>query len=106
MGIVIHGDNLFSKAELITKTNEDDARSKAYNLVSDAVLAAARAGLHRCVVQITADDEILSWLDAKLSNEGFKCVSRMYGSDINSHEYFVSWPSAVPATGGGEPTKQ
>lgn len=59
-------------ARELTKLNFEKACADIYSQITAEITHNARLGFSVCVVGISADDNIMAWLDEKLKDKGFE----------------------------------
>ena len=79
-------------AREITKLNFEKACADIYSQITAEITHNARRGLSVCIVTFVADDNILAWLDEKLTDKGFDVEwDRDVNDDPFNVEYTVKW---------------
>ena len=78
-------------ARELTKLNFDKACEDTYSEIVACITRDAKQGLSESVVNIVADENILAWLDEKLSDKGFGVQWYLDEDNELSVCYIVKW---------------
>lgn len=85
----------------LTKLNFEKSCADTYSQIVAEITHNAKLGFSVCVISISADDNIMEWLNEKLRDKGFeveweheedfsvgmKCMVQWYEEDTISHEF-------------------
>lgn len=85
-------ENMDAKlARQLTKLNFETECGKIYSQIADNIETAAKYGRSECHVSIYVDENMLAWIDEKMTNKGFEVE---WDQDIDNPlqvTYIVKW---------------
>lgn len=78
-------------ARELTKLNFEKSCSDIYSQIVAEITHNAKLGFSVCVVSISADDNIMAWLDEKLRDKGFEVEWEREDGFSVGIKYVVRW---------------